>query len=113
MITIVLYSIAIVMLGFVSFIAYKSWRTYQDTKSKRVKIDWAVKQLNRALDQTRMNTETDIIAGIQCLSTLSLPEVRATVLSRLTELSDSDNKTIAKNAEWAIVRLSKSTRSKA
>lgn len=113
MITIFLYSIAIVMLVFVSFIAFKSWRTYQDTKSKRVKIDWAVKQLERALEQTRMKTESDIIAGIQCLSTLSLPEIRATVLSRLTELTESDNGTIAKNAEWAIVRLSKNTRFKA
>jgi hypothetical protein len=101
------------MLAMVSYIAFKSWRTYQDTKSKRVKIEWAAKQLERALAQTRMKTESDIIAGIQCLSTLSLPEIRTTVLNRLTELSESDSQTIAKNAEWAIVRLSKSRRSKA
>lgn len=99
------------MLGVVSYVALQSWRTYQDAKSKQVKIDWAVTQLKRALDQTRMETESDIIAGIQCLSTLSLPEIRTAVLNRLTELSESDNKMIAKHAEWAIVRISKSMRS--
>jgi len=101
------------MLGVVSYIAYKSWRTYQDAKSQQVLIDWALDQLERALEQTRMPKEKDIIAGIQCLSTLSLPEVRATVLSRLTELTEDDNKTIAKHAEWAIIRISKSVRSNA
>jgi hypothetical protein len=108
-----LYSAGIIMLAVVSYIAFKSWRTYQDAKSRQVKIDWAVRQLERALEQTRTQSESDIIAGVQCLSTLSLPEIRATVLKRLTELTESDNTTIAKHAEWAIVRLSKSSRSRA
>lgn len=113
MITVFLYSAAILMLVVVSYIAFRSWHAYQDAKSKQVKIDWAVKQLERALEQTRMKNESDIIAGIQCLSTLSLPEVRTTVLNRLTELNETGDETIAKYAEWAIVRLSKNVRSKA
>jgi len=107
------YSASILMLAMLSYIFFKSWRTYQDAKAKQVKIDWAIEQLRRALDQTQMQSDSDIIAGIQCLSTLSLPEIRVTVLSRLTELTESDNQTIAKHAEWAIARLSKRMRSKA
>jgi len=98
------------MLGVVSYIVFESWRTYHDAKSKQVLIDWAHEQLERALAQTQMENESDIIAGIQCLSTLSLPEIRTTVLNRLTELTESENKTIVKYAEWAIVRISKSMR---
>ena len=111
MITIILYSAAILMLAVIFNLAYKSWRAYQDTKSQQVLIDWAVEQLERALKQTQMNNESDIIAGIQCLSTLSFPEIRTTVLNRLTELAESGDERIAKHAQWAIVRVSKTIRS--
>ena len=110
---VLIYSVSVLMFAVLSYIVFKSWRTYQDAKAKQVKIDWAIEQLRRALDQTRMQRDSDIIAGIQCLSTLSLPEIRVIVLSRLTELTESGNETIAKHAEWAIARLSKSMRSKA
>jgi hypothetical protein len=98
------------MLALIFYLVFKSWRTYQDAKSQQVLIDWAVEQLERALKQTQMKSESDIIAGIQCLSTLSFPEIRTTVLNRLTELAESDDERIAKHAQWAIVRVSKSMR---
>jgi hypothetical protein len=110
-ITPILYSAAILMLAVVFYIAFKSWRTYQTAKSQQVLIDWAIEQLQRALKQTQMKDEKDIIAGIQCLSTLSFPEIRTTVLDRLTELAGSDDERIAKHAQWAIVRVSRSMRS--
>jgi len=98
------------MLAGVAFIAFKSWRTYTDAKSRQVKIDWAVKQLVRALEQTRSGNESDIIAGVQCLSTLSLPEILDSVLERLTALTVSGNESVAKHAVRAIMRLSRSSR---
>jgi DNA-binding TFAR19-related protein (PDSD5 family) len=110
MIKVILYVSGALMLLTVAYMVFQSRRTYQEAMSRQTKINWATEQLERALEQTRTGNESEIIAGIQCLSTLCLPEIRDIALSRLTELSISDNETIAKYAEWAIVRLSKTGR---
>lgn len=110
MIKVILYVSGALMLLTVAYMIFQSRRTYQEAMSRQVKINWAHEQLERALEQTRTEKESEVIAGIQCLSTLYLPEIRDIALSRLTELSGSDNEMIAKYADWAIVRLSKTGR---
>jgi len=103
-----MYGGGLILLGLVIYIVFASRRTYKEAKSRQIKIDWALTQLERALEQTTSKEETQVLAGIQCLSTLNIAEIRFQALRRLDDLTEHEDPLIAKYAESAMVRLSKS-----
>jgi hypothetical protein len=109
MVQIFFYFVGLLLLGVVIYIVIAARTAYKEANYRKTKIDWASAQLERALAQTRSNDETKVLAGIQCLSTLNIPEIRFKALHRLDELTQHEDPLIVEHAESAMVRLSKST----
>jgi hypothetical protein len=109
MIELFLYIGGALLIGAVIYMIIASRVAYREAKARQIKIDWTSHQLERALDQTRSPAGNEVLAGIQCLSTLNLPEIRYQALHRLDELTEDEDPEVAKLAESALIRLSKST----
>lgn len=103
--------------AFLAFQAVRTWRElrannseiakkYQNLRKKRKEVSEAMRQLERALAQLETGTEDQILAGLQTLSVLNNPALRVKAIGRLTELAQSDNPLIARQAGVTIKRLS-------
>jgi hypothetical protein len=103
------YIAGFLLLGLFAWMVVASRNAYKEAKHRQTKIDWARTQLDRALEQTRSENQTTVLAGIQCLSTLNIEEVRVEVLRRLDQLTVDADPVVARYAEAAMLRLCKTT----
>lgn len=110
MVYILLYLAGAVILCVGAYSAYAAWRAYHETKAQQEKIRWATEQMERAIKQICSEDEGVILAGLQTLSMLNMPEVRIKALSRLTDLTRSPNDMIVKHAEANIVKVTSASR---
>lgn len=105
MVYILLYLGSAVILCVGAYSAYAAWRAYRETKAQHEKIRWAMEQMERAIKQIHSEEDDVILAGLQTLSILNMPEVRVKALGRLTELTRSPNEMIVKHAEANICKV--------
>src|SRR4051812_49271641 len=96
----------LIALGISIWLAIATIRLYSEAKSKQKKIDWAHQQLQIALEQMESNDDAKILAGLQTLSNLNLPEVRIKAIHKLTKLKQNHNPRIAKQADAALAEIS-------
>jgi hypothetical protein len=96
----------LIALGISVWLAIATIRLYSEAKSAQKKIDWARQQLRIAMEQIESDEEAQILAGLQTLSNLNLPEVRIKAMYRLNQLKQSDNRRIAMQAEAALGEIS-------
>lgn len=105
MVEVLLYLVGAVILVVGAYTAYAAWHAYHEARAGQKKVQWAVGQLERAIDQINSNDDDVILAGLQTLSMLNMPEVRIKALGRLTELLRSSNPMIVKHAEANIRKV--------
>lgn len=105
MVYILLYLSGAVILCVGAYSAYAAWRTFRETNAQQKKIRWATEQMERAIRQIYSEDEDVILAGLQTLSMLNMPEVRIKALSRLTDLTRNSNEMIVKHAEANISKV--------
>jgi hypothetical protein len=110
MLVLVLYLAGLILLFLGVYIVLASRRPYREAKLRQKKIDWALSQLERALEQTESDDDKEVLAGLQTLSVMNIPEVRPKVFQRLNELTKSKNTIVAMCAEAAIMNLSNPTK---
>ncbi len=96
----------LIALGISIWLAIAATRLYNTAKSTQKKIDWAHQQLQIAMDQIESNDDAQILAGLQTLSNLNLPEVRIKAIHTLTELKRNPNPRIAMQAEATLGEIS-------
>lgn len=82
-----------------------TFRAYREAIDNQKKIQWAVEQMERAIDQINTSNDAAIIAGLQTLSMLNVPNLRVRALPRLKELTHNANENIAKHAEANLKKL--------
>ena len=83
----------------------------RQARSKNQDIQWALVQLNRALNQVESHDEDEILLGLQTISALHHP-IRLRSLPRLAELSHSQNFRVARQARDTIDKIGQRTESK-
>jgi biopolymer transport protein ExbB/TolQ len=108
MIRILLYLGGVLIFGVTVFNLYKAWYAYREAKAKQKKIEWAVAQADRAIEQINSDADDIIIAGLQTLSMLNVPEARLKALRRLSELTHSSNQLIVTHADANIEKVTNS-----
>lgn len=82
-----------------------TFRAYKEAIANQRKIQWAVVQMERAIDQINTTNDDVIIAGLQTLSMLNVPNLRLRALPRLKELTHNSNENIARHAEANLKKL--------
>jgi hypothetical protein len=98
-----LSGLAVIVIGVC--IAFAARRAYREAKQGQEKLKWATEQLETAIDQINSDDDIVILAGLQTLSMLNMPDVRLKALGRLTELLRSPNPLIVKLAEANIQKV--------
>jgi hypothetical protein len=90
--------IVLLMIRGIMRIRLKTAKTHEEIENTLI-------QLRRALRQVISEEEEEILAGLQTLSVLNDP-LRLKALPRLVELTNSENRRIAKQARATIERIS-------
>lgn len=86
-----------------------TFSAYKEAMSNQRKVQWAVEQMERAIDQINSNNDDVIIAGLQTLSMLNLPNLRLRALPRIKELTHNSNEIIARHAEANLNKVTQET----
>lgn len=87
------------------WLARATFRERRQAQANYEKIQWILKQLERALEQIESDDEDEILAGLQVIVALPEPEIRLRALSRLNELAQSSNPRVSHCATVAINKL--------
>jgi biopolymer transport protein ExbB/TolQ len=82
-----------------------AYRARREAYTNYEKIKWVLEQLERALKQIESDDEDEVIAGLQVIAMLKDPVIRVRALSRLNELTRSDNQNIRHYAGVAYTKL--------
>lgn len=103
--TLLLYLGGTVILLIGIYYVLNTYRAYREAIANQRKIQWAVVQMERAIDQINTSNDDVIMAGLQTLSILNVPNLRLRALPRLKELTNNSNENIAKHAEANLKKL--------
>src|SRR6185369_16316890 len=99
MIYVLLYLGGTIILLIGIYYLLNTFRAYREAMSKQKKLQWAVEQMERAIDQINSHDQDVIIAGLQTLSMLNVPDLRLRALPKLKELTQDSNELIARHAQ--------------
>lgn len=99
MIYVLLYLGGTIILLIGIYYLLNTFRAYREAMAKQKKLQWAVEQMERAIDQINSHDQDIIIAGLQTLSMLNVPDLRLRALPRLKELTQNSNELIARHAQ--------------
>lgn len=99
MIYVLLYLGGTIILLMGIYYLLNTFHAYREAMAKQKKLQWAVEQMERAIDQINSHDQDVIIAGLQTLSMLNVPDLRLRALPRLKELTQNSNELIARHAQ--------------
>ncbi|HEV7683066.1 MAG TPA: hypothetical protein VGO68_13135 [Pyrinomonadaceae bacterium] len=102
---VLLYIGGVLIFSIGGYITFAAWRAYREAHTHQEKIQWAIGQMERAMDQINSPDDSIVLAGLQTLSMLNVPSFRLRALRRLKELTQHPNQVIAKNAEAIITKV--------
>ncbi|HWT00831.1 MAG TPA: hypothetical protein VN256_11345 [Pyrinomonadaceae bacterium] len=92
------------------FLIYLIFRERRKVREQQQEIASIYEELARAVELLDSPTESEVIVGLQILSTMNAPAIRLKALPKVTELTHDNNPRIAEQAQLAIEKLSLSRR---
>ena len=99
MLTVVIYACSCVALAFAVWVVVSAYRVRRKTIDRKQQLQWIREQSGRALEMVNSDNEMHVITGLQTLTALKEPQSQLAALTRVVELTKSQNPAIAEHAE--------------